>query len=121
MEKKILVIDDELSIGELIKDFLDGSGYTTFIATNAMQGIEIVRAERPALVLVDILMPEISGLECLKRIKQLYPETIVIIVTGLQDEQVAKQAIRQGAYDYILKPFNLDYLEKSILSRIFPS
>jgi len=121
MKRKILVIDDEIDLGEVIKDFLDGLGYQTFIALDATQGLDIVVKEKPELVLLDILLPNISGLECLEQIKAKSPETIVIIVSGMQDEQLAKDAIRQGAYDYITKPFDLDYLQNKLLARIFPS
>ena len=119
--KKILVIDDELSIGELVKDFLDDSGYQTFIATDALTGLEIVKKEKPDLVFLDVLMPRVGGLECLRRIKEISRDTIVVVVSALQDEEIAKQAIRRGAYDYLTKPFDLAYLQDNLLPRIFPS
>ena len=118
--KKILVIDDELTIGEIVKDYLDEMGYRTFISTDAMTGLKLIEKERPDLVLLDVLMPEVGGLECLRRIKEIRPETLVVVVSGLQDEQIAKQAIRRGAYDYITKPFDLEYLQENILARVFP-
>ena len=119
--RKILVVDDELSLCELIKDYLDEEGYRTFIATTAAGGLAAVKKELPDLILLDILMPEVGGLECLKRIKQLHPETIVVVMSGLNDEEIARQAIRRGAFDYIHKPFNLRDLQERILDRIFCS
>ena len=121
MKKKVLVIDDELSLCEVIKDFLDSLGYQTYMAIDAIQGLEMIEREKPDVVLLDILMPEVSGLECLQRIKKSRPNTIVIIISGMQDEELAKSAIRHGAYDYITKPFDLDFLENNLLARIFPS
>ena len=116
--KKILVIDDEPIAGSLIKDFLEGRDYKVFAATQAKVGLEIAAKEKPDLVFLDMLMPQIGGMECLQRIKADSPETIVIILSGLQNEDIAKQALALGAYDYIVKPFNLHAIE-NLLARIF--
>ena len=116
--KKILVIDDEPIAGALIRDFLEGRDYKVLVATQAPVGLEIASKEKPDLVLLDMLMPKISGLECLERIKKESPETIVIILSGLQNEEIAKQALALGAYDYIIKPFDLRAIE-NLLARIF--
>ena len=118
---KILIIDDELPVCEVIKDFLDEHGFRTFIATDALKGIDILKKEKPDLVFLDILMPRVGGLECLHLIKDVRPETVVVVISGLQDEQIAKQAIRRGAYDYITKPFDLAYLRENVLNRLFPA
>lgn len=117
---KILVIDDEYDLGLLIKDFADDLGYLCWIATDTDSGLKIVSEERPEVVFMDVVIPQAGGIECLKRIKALYPETIVIMITGMQDEGLAKQSIQAGAYDYITKPFELEHLETQFLSRIFP-
>ena len=116
--KTILTIDDEVLIGEMIQDYLKLSGFNAFYADNAENGIEILKKEKPAIVLLDVLMPKVGGIECLKRIKEIAPETIVIMATAVHDEKTAKQAIQYGAYDYITKPIDFAYL-KTILSRIF--
>ncbi len=117
--KKILVVDDEPEVGELLADFLGLQGYQAITAVRALDGLEKVKSEKPDLVLLDIMMPEIDGLECLRRIRKMSPETIVIIISGIKDEKIAKDAIRQGAYDYIAKPFDLDYLKDNVLGRLF--
>ena len=119
--KKVLVIDDEPAMGEVIQDFLDQNGFKTFTATHANQGLEIVEKENPDVILLDIIMPEVSGLDCLKKIKASHPNTIVIIISGLQDQEIAKQALKEGAYDYLTKPFELSYLLDHFLARLFPS
>src|SRR4051812_46883039 len=116
--KKILIVDDEPLTGRLIKDFLEDQEYEVLVATQALLGLEIVEKEKPDLVLLDMLMPRIGGLECLARIKKFAPETIVIMLSGLQNEEVAKQALELGAYDYLTKPFNLHSIE-NLLARIF--
>ena len=119
MPKKILVIDDEFDFCEMVTDHLNMTGYHAFFAIDVQKGLELARLERPDVVLLDILMPGISGLQCLKLLKEEDPNVIVVIVSGMQDESIAKDAIQQGAYDYLTKPFELDYLETNILSRLF--
>ncbi|MBN1687883.1 MAG: response regulator [Candidatus Omnitrophica bacterium] len=119
--RKLLVIDDEPEIGEIVKDFLDEQGYITLLATDAKQGLALLEKEHPDIILLDILLPEIDGLECLEKIRQIDEKVIVVVASGLQDEQVAKKAIQKGAYDYILKPFDLSYLQNNILGRVFPN
>ena len=117
--KKILVVDDELDVGELLKDYLEMAGYHALLARDAEAAFRLLEAERPDLVMLDIVMPKVDGLEVLRRIKQTYPETIVVMMSGLQNEEIAREAIRQGAYDYLTKPFDFYYLQNNILGRIF--
>ncbi|MSR77441.1 MAG: response regulator [Candidatus Omnitrophica bacterium] len=119
MVKKILVIDDEPDIGELIRDCLSFKDLEVFIAPNAEEGIALAQKEKPDLILLDILLPKVGGLECLRRLKQTLPDVVVVVLSGVQDENIATEAIRRGAYDYITKPFNLSQFEKQILPRIF--
>jgi two-component system response regulator AtoC len=118
--KKILIIDDEFDICDLIKDCLADKGYAVFTANDAKTGLEIVQVETPHLVLLDLLLPGIGGMECLRRIKEDQPETIVIVLTGMKDENTAKEAIRRGAYDFVTKPFDLNTFESTVLARDFP-
>lgn len=118
--KVVLVIDDEETIGEMVRDYLTMIDFTAFHADNAEKGMAILRKEKPSLVFLDVLMPQISGIECLKMIKEISPETIVVMVTAVHDEKTAKLAISYGAYDYLTKPIDFTYLKENILSRIFP-
>ncbi len=119
MAHKVLVIDDEASIGEMIRDYLIDEGYEVWIATDGDEGLDVVKREKPELVLLDVLLPGMGGVECLKRIKRHHKEAVVIMLSGLHDERVAKQAIRYGAYEYVTKPFDFAFFKKSILSRVF--
>ncbi len=119
--KKILLVDDEADVTELMQSFLEHAGYTIITANRAKNALELVELEKPSVVFLDVVMPEMDGLECLKRIKKTAPETIVIMVSGLQDEGVAKEAIRYGAYDYVTKPFDLQYIQQNLLESIFPA
>lgn len=120
MAKKILIIDDEPDIAELIRDCLTDKGFQVFSSVTADEGINIAVKEKPGLILLDILLPKIDGLECLRLLKQKVPDTLVVILSGVQNEDIGKEAIRRGAYDYITKPFELSQFEEQILNQIFP-
>lgn len=117
---KILVVDDEADVVELVQNFLENNGYQVITATSASRAFELVDLEKPDLVFLDVVMPGIDGLQCLKQIRKMHPECIVIMVSGLHDENVAKEAIRCGAYDYLTKPFDLQFILNDLLPRIFP-
>lgn len=117
---KILVVDDEVDVGELVQSFLETHGYQVMTANSAARAFELVQLEKPDLIFLDVVMPGMDGITCLKQIKKLQPEAIVIIVSGLHDENVAKEAIRYGAYDYLTKPFDLQLIARDLLPRILP-
>ena len=116
---KILVVDDK----KVIQDFFDFTlgfyGHQITVVQDPSLVIGLVKEKSFDIVFLDMVMPDMDGLECLKKIKKNHPETIVIILSGLQDERIAKEAIRYGAYDYLTKPFDLNYLKENILGRIF--
>jgi len=78
-----------------------------------------VKKERPHIVLLDIRMPQMDGIECLRRIKEIDKEVGVIMITGYQDEEAARRAMKLGAYDYIVKPFNFKYLQDCLMVKLF--
>jgi len=101
---KILVIDDEDSIRKLLKISLTHKGYEVLTAEDGKKGIETFQREKPPIVLTDIKMPGVDGIEVLKRIKELYPDTQVIVITGHGDMQSAVEALKLEASDFINKP-----------------
>jgi response regulator RpfG family c-di-GMP phosphodiesterase len=103
----ILVVDDESTVRELLAEGLDIFGYRTLRASSAAEAIEIVRREPLRMVLSDIEMPERNGIALLGEIKEHDRDLDVVMVTGAVDADTAVQAIRQGASDYVTKPFNL--------------
>ncbi len=105
---KILVVDDEHLIRWSLEQNLRKQGYEVLTAGNGEDALKLVREEQPELVLLDIHMPGISGLEALEKIKEFDDEIIVIMVTAHGGLETAVNAMRMGAYDYINKPFNLD-------------
>ncbi len=119
MSKKIMIVDDEETISELLQVFLENQGFQAVVASDAEKALAMMASENPDVVMLDILMPGINGVECLKKIKKIKPDAIVIMMSGLQDEEIAKEAITYGAYDYITKPFDLDYFKQNLLKRLF--
>jgi putative nucleotidyltransferase with HDIG domain len=105
---RILIVDDELSVRELLADGLDAYGFETRMASGADAAFRMIQQEQPHLVLSDIDMPGKTGLELLAEVKKLNPDIEVIMVTGVVDTDVAIASIRQGATDYVTKPFNLE-------------
>jgi two-component system NtrC family sensor kinase len=111
---KILVIDDEKSIRLLLKISLTHKGYEVITAENGEKGIEAFEQERPPIVLTDIKMPGMDGIEVLRRIRQIDPETEVIVVTGHGAMDLAIQSLQLGASDFITKPVGNEALSVAL-------
>lgn len=110
-KKRLLVVDDETSVRELLAEGLDMFGYEALTAADAEAAFEIVKQADIDLVLTDIEMPGEDGMKLLARIKIHDADLDVIMVTGVVDTHTAIRAIRQGACDYLTKPFNLDEVQ----------
>jgi DNA-binding NtrC family response regulator len=101
---RILVIDDERAVRGSIRGFLEDRDYQVLEAEDGRQGIEILKGAQPALVLVDLRMPEVDGLDVLSYAREHAPETPTIVVSGTGFIGQAIEALRLGAQDYLLKP-----------------
>ncbi len=117
MKWKILIADDEKNAREGLRDALKSSDYRVRLAENAFQAEEILREEAVDLVIADLKMPGMSGLELLKRVQAISPTTLFIIMTAYGTVDTAVQAMKEGASDYLIKPINLDQLE-IIIARV---
>ncbi len=108
----ILIVDDERDIRELISDILQDEGFTTRMAGNSDDCMKEVETEVPSLMILDIWLKDsqMDGIDILKTIKQDYPGVPVVIISGHGNIEIAVAAIKQGAYDFIEKPFNIDQL-----------
>jgi DNA-binding NtrC family response regulator len=115
---RILVVDDEKEVVDLLQEFLSGKGYTVYTAQNGREAMAMVKEVRPHIVLLDIIMPEMDGIATLKEIKKLDPVIGVVMATAVQDEHLAKSAMAMGAYDYVVKPFDLYYLENVLMVKM---
>ncbi|MEY3183117.1 MAG: hypothetical protein RLZ35_1102 [Pseudomonadota bacterium] len=112
---KILSIDDEYMIRRTIIAYLEDSGFTMFEAENGRIGLEVFRKEKPDLVLTDLQMPEMGGLEVLKNITKESPETPVVVISGAGGMNDVIEALRLGAWDYLTKPItDLAVLEHTV-------
>ena len=115
-KKRILVVDDDESLRWVTQAQLQQSGYEVNAAANGNEGLESIQRTPPDLVITDLKMPGMSGLELLKKIRADYPEILVIVVTAFGTVETAVEAMKGGAYDYITKPVNMDEL-RLIVSR----
>ena len=102
--KRILVIDDERAIRESFRNFLEDNDYDVLEAENGRVGLELLEQERPDLILVDLRMPEVDGLEVLYRVQEDSPDTPIVVVSGTGVVADVIEALRRGAWDYLLKP-----------------
>ena len=115
---RVLVVDDDPQIRELLREFLTAKAYDVIEAATGGEGLKRLREDRPHLVLLDINLPDMTGLHVLREAKANDPAVGVIMITGIQEEVVGREAMQTGAFDYITKPLNLDYLEKSLWYKI---
>ncbi len=108
----ILIVDDERDIRELISDILKDEGFSTRLAGNSDEAMNQISSEQPALLILDIWLKDsnMDGIDILKTVKRDYPDVPVVIISGHGNIEIAVAAIKQGAYDFIEKPFNIDQL-----------
>lgn len=109
----VLICDDEEGIRESFKLILADT-YTLKFTNNGLQAIDLLKTFTPDVMLLDIKMPKINGIEVLKQIKKLKPKLPVIIVTGYQSVETAQEALKNGASDYIPKPFESKQILKAV-------
>jgi two-component system NtrC family sensor kinase len=109
-KNRLLVIDDEEEVVKRLKDFLDKEGYEVAYALNGKEGLNIVENSKVDVLITDIKMDDMDGIEVLRRAKRLYQDIEGIMVTGFREQELAIRSLRAGAIDYITKPVNLDEL-----------
>jgi two-component system, NtrC family, nitrogen regulation response regulator NtrX len=111
---RILVVDDEPEVRQLLRDFLSERGYDVVMAESGAEALSTLDTQTPDLVLLDVAMPDIDGVETLKRMVIRDPPVPVIMVTANADISLTSKLLAIGAVDYIPKPFDLDYLEQAV-------
>jgi DNA-binding NtrC family response regulator len=107
-KKRVLVVDDEENIRQILKEYLNEFGYDVVCAVNGQEALQIYKNGRFDVILSDLVMRPVDGLELLSEIKKVDPDAIFIMVTGYPSIESALEAIKKGARDYITKPFNID-------------
>ncbi|OGX05488.1 MAG: hypothetical protein A3G87_09800 [Omnitrophica bacterium RIFCSPLOWO2_12_FULL_50_11] len=115
---KLLIVDDEVEICDFLKSFFEERDYQVITATSGEEALEWVEKAKPKVVLLDIKMPGMSGIEVLEAIKQKEPGTKVIMVTAIETRDKIEQCLRLGADNYITKPLSLEYLENDVREKI---
>lgn len=105
--KKVLIVDDEAGIVQEIKEFLTEEGYEAYAADSAKAGLRIIEEMKPDVVLVDVKLPDASGIEVLRACKEKSPKTKVIMVTGYVDQNIMDEAESLGRDAFLQKPFDL--------------
>jgi YesN/AraC family two-component response regulator len=110
----ILIIDDEQPTLQMLTLYLEACGHTVLTADNEIQGLEVFRSHRPAIVLTDIKMPGKDGFDVLRQIKAIAPQTEVIVITGHGDKDLARQALDLNASAFFNKPLDTEALDAAI-------
>jgi PAS domain S-box-containing protein len=114
MTDRILIVDDESDIALILRLHLEDAGYVTTRARDGIEALELLAAESYSLMLLDIRMPRLDGMEVLRQAGERYPELPIIMMTAHGSEPIAVEAMKRGAADYVTKPFNTEELLKSV-------
>ena len=114
MEGRLLLVDDDPGVLDLLNEYFAGQGYDVEVATSGEVALSAVRAKRPDLVILDIRMPGIDGVEVLRRLRRQDATLPVIMVTANEDVTLARETLNIGAFDYVAKPFDFTHLEQVV-------
>ena len=106
--RKILIADDEANMRWVLERALSKAGYEVETAEDGQLALERALAERPDLVLLDLKMPKLDGLSVLRRLKEHYPDLLIIMMTAHGSTATAVEAMKAGAHDYLMKPFDME-------------
>ena len=115
---RILIVDDEVEFAEVMQEYIQMKGYEAEISVDGPSAIKKIETFKPHLVLLDVHMPMMDGLEVLERISSQNRNIGIIMVTALRDDEIGRRALELGAADFITKPVDVAYFEKSVLSKI---
>ena len=110
----ILIAEDERNIGDLLTELLAQEGRKISVVYNGLEAVEKLKEEKFDLLITDLMMPEVDGMEVLHEAKNIRADIMVIIITGYASLETAIQAVKEGAYDYLRKPFRLEELKISV-------
>lgn len=115
-QRRVLIVDDEQAVGQILERFFASRGFSVAMVFSGEQGLARLQEGAFDVVLIDILLPGIHGLEVLKQAKQRFPKAKVAMITGLDDEELRAKARVHGADAYVTKPFNFSDLVWSMLA-----
>jgi len=117
---RVLVVEDEPRVAAMLRDVLVELGYIVTVAGGGAEALQLVPVFAPDVVLLDLLMPEMSGVEVLEHLRRDRPTLPVVIMSGNEDVDVARAALRDGAFDYLGKPFKIDALARVVAAAVVP-
>jgi DNA-binding response OmpR family regulator len=115
---RILIVDDDPEVRELLADYFTGQGWNVDTAVGGAEALSVVQRARPDLVLLDIFMNDMDGVEVLRYLRRHDESLAVIMVTGHRDVALARETLKIGAFDYITKPFDFRYLELTVAAAL---
>ena len=115
---RMVIVDDEPEVLEELAEVFGEYGYEIETARGGEEALRKVKEKRPHVMLLDIRMPGMDGIEVLRRVREMDPSLGIIMVTAVMEEGLAKEAMKLGAFDYITKPIDLDYLRTSVVIKI---
>src|SRR3989338_7853601 len=115
---KLLIVDDEIDVREFAKNFFKKRGIDVFTASGGVTALEIMEKEKPDLVLLDVRMEEMNGIDVLKKLKTQNLKFKIIMVSGVEDEETVKEANALGVIGFIHKPLILEELERIVLKEL---
>ncbi|MCB4791755.1 MAG: response regulator [Elusimicrobia bacterium] len=115
---RILVVDDDNIVLDFLQIFFENMKYEVILVSDPTEAVKKLLTEKPDLVLLDISMPKKNGLEVLKDMREVDKDVSIAMITALKDAEQVIEAFRLGAMDFLLKPFNIDYIVKSVLPRV---
>ena len=110
----ILVVDDQPEVGAVLEEYFAGRGFAVVLAEGGLDALAKVAKHRPAMVLLDVRMPDLDGVEVLRRLRLAGPEPPVLMMSGNDDLGVAQRTLALGAVDYVLKPFDFEHIDRVV-------
>jgi two-component system C4-dicarboxylate transport response regulator DctD len=115
---RILVVDDEKDVRDVLQRFFADKGYEVLTCASADEALALLGKTPVGAVLLDIQMPGMDGVAALQRIKEIQPDLPVVMVSGQTDEELAQEALQAGAFDYVTKPLDFGYLERTVYFKL---
>jgi len=115
---KLLIVDDEIDIREFARNFFQKRGINVFTASGGGEALEVVENEHPDLILLDVRMEEMTGVEFLRKLRETGDQTRVIMVSGVEDEAIVNEAMSLGILGFIHKPLILGELQKVVMKEL---
>jgi len=112
---KLLAVDDEIDVCDFVKSFFEERGFEVFTALDGMEALRVLHRAKPDIILLDVRMQGIDGIETLKRIKEINKKVKVIMVTAIEDQDKVDEAMKLGAVAYVTKPLVLETLESTVM------